>query len=68
MKTKLRVIIPSLINLDCWSIQLDSTKTISNLRSVTWPGYFAYHKSNSQIFGGVYIGHGIRNTDIPFMQ
>ena len=51
-----------------WSIHVDSTKTVSTLRNLVWPGYFAYHKSNTDEFGGVYIGYGIKNIDIPFMQ
>jgi len=53
---------------DSWSIHVDSTKTKSSLRSIVWPGYFAYCKANSDQFGGVYIGYGIKNVDIPFMQ
>ena len=53
---------------DSWSIHVDSTKTISTLRNLIWPGYFAYHKANTDEFGGVYIGYGIKNIDIPFMQ
>ncbi len=53
---------------DSWSIHVDSTKTISTLRSLVWPGYFAYCKANSDQFGGVYFGYGIKNIDIPFMQ
>ena len=52
----------------CWSIQTDSAKTVSNIRSLIWPGYFAYHKAGTTMFGGVYIGYGIKNVDIPFMQ
>ena len=51
-----------------WSIQTDLAKTVSNIRSIVWPGYYAYHKSNCDLFGGVYIGFGIKNVDIPFMQ
>ena len=51
-----------------WSIQTDSAKTVSNIRSLVWNGYFAYHKANSNLFGSVYIGYGIKNMDIPFMQ
>ena len=43
-------------------------KSICNLRNLIWPGYFAYHKANTNEFGGVYIGYGIKNVDIPFMQ
>ena len=53
---------------DTWSIQLDSNKTTCLLRSLVWPGYFAYCKANSDQFGGVYFGYGIKNVDIPFMQ
>ena len=53
---------------DTWSIQLDSTKTTCSLRSLVWPGYLAYCKANSDQFGGVYFGYGIKNVDIPFMQ
>ena len=53
---------------DSWSIHVDSTKTTSSLRSMVWPGYFAYCKANCDQFGGVYFGYGIKNVDIPFMQ
>ena len=51
-----------------WSIHVDSTRTVCTLRNLVWPGYFAYHKANTDEFGGVYIGYGIKNIDIPFMQ
>ena len=51
-----------------WSIQVDEMKSVSTLRNLVWPGYFAYHKANTNEFGGVYIGYGIKNVDIPFMQ
>ena len=53
---------------DSWSLHLDSTRTTCTLRNLIWPGYFAYHKANTDEYGGVYIGHGIKNNDIPFMQ
>ena len=53
---------------DSWSIHVDNMKSICNLRNLIWPGYFAYHKANTNEFGGVYIGYGIKNVDIPFMQ
>ena len=53
---------------DSWSIHLDSTSSTSTLRSLIWPGYFAFHNANTDQFGGVYIGYGIKNIDIPFMQ
>ncbi len=53
---------------NCWSIHVDSSKSVSNIRSLIWNGYFAYHKANTNLFGGVYIGYGIKNMDIAFMQ
>jgi radial spoke head protein 9 len=53
---------------NCWSVQINSSKTVSSIRSLLWPGYYAYHKANTDMFGGVYFGYGIRNVDIAFMQ
>lgn len=50
-----------------WSVQPDTTKTQVIIKSLLWPGYYAYHKLRSKIFGGVYIGDGIKNVDLPFM-
>ena len=50
-----------------WSIQLDPSKKISNVRSLLWPGYFAVHQSDSNIFGSVYFGKGKKNAELPFM-
>ena len=51
-----------------WSIHVDEMKSVSTLRNLVWPGYFAYHKAYTNEFAGVYIGYGIKNIDIPFMQ
>jgi len=50
-----------------WSIHLDCSKTIATIRSLLWPGYVAYHRANTLVFGGCYIGDGIKNKDLPFM-
>ena len=50
-----------------WSIQLDPTKTICNVRSLLWPGYFAVHKSNSNLYCGCYFGNGMKNAELAFM-
>ena len=50
-----------------WSIQLDPSKKISNVRSLLWPGYFAVHQSDSNIFGSIYYGKGKKNAELPFM-
>lgn len=50
-----------------WSLIKDSTESIANLRSNLWPGYFAFHRVNTPLFGALYIGSGVRNNDLPFM-
>jgi radial spoke head protein 9 len=50
-----------------WTIQKDTTESVAVIRNKLWPGYFAYHKTNSAIYGSLYIGNGLRNNDLPFM-
>ena len=50
-----------------WSLQTDESKTEVTIRSLLWPGYVAFHRTNSNIFGGVYMGSGIRSQDLPFI-
>ena len=50
-----------------WSVQLDSRMKNVSVRSLLWPGYFAFHRLGSSLFGGVYIGEGSKNVDLPFM-
>ncbi|CDW77660.1 UNKNOWN [Stylonychia lemnae] len=50
-----------------WSVQKDSSGRVAILRNLQWPGFFAYHKANSKIYGSVYIGEGLKNADLPFM-
>ena len=50
-----------------WSLQLDHQLKNVNVRNLFWPGYYAFHRLNSGVFGSVYIGDGIKNSDLPFM-
>lgn len=50
-----------------WSLQTDESKTEITLRSLLWPGYVGYHRTNSGIFGGVYMGNGIKSQDFAFL-
>ena len=50
-----------------WSLQTDESKTEITLRSLLWPGYVSYHRTNSSIFGGAYMGYGIRSQDLHFL-
>jgi len=49
-----------------WSIQKDSNGNVAMIRSYLWPGYFGYHKVGTKKFGGVYIGEGLKNLELPF--
>jgi radial spoke head protein 9 len=51
----------------CWSLQSDPSKCKVTLRSLLWPGYVSYHRANSKVFGGLYIGDGRKNVDLPFL-
>jgi len=50
-----------------WNLLKDTTESTAVLRNKLWPGYYGYHRANTNIFGGVYIGNGIKNLDLPFM-
>jgi radial spoke head protein 9 len=50
-----------------WSLQLDHQKKNVNVRNMLWPGYYAFHRLSSSVFGSVYIGDGVKNADLPFM-
>lgn len=52
---------------ESWSIQTDESKTEVTVRSLLWPGYIGYHRANSIVFGGVYMGTGLRCEDFPFL-
>lgn len=50
-----------------WSLQLSSDQNSISCRNLSWPGYYSFHKLNTNIFGSVYIGDGIKNVDLAFM-
>lgn len=50
-----------------WSINRDSVTNTVTIRSLLWPGYFAFSVANSPIHGSVYFGHGEKNDDIGFL-
>jgi len=52
----------------CWSVQKDTSGRMAIMRNFSWAGYTAYHCVNSADFGGVYVGDGLRNDDLPFMM
>lgn len=51
-----------------WTIKRDEiNKTVVLLRSRLFPGYYVYARANTSIYGGIYIGDGLKNVDLPFM-
>ncbi len=51
----------------CWGVQKDSSGRVAIIRNFLWPGFFAYHKAGSKVYGSVYIGEGLKNSELPFM-
>jgi radial spoke head protein 9 len=50
-----------------WGLQIDSKIKNVTVRSFLWPGYFAFHRMSTELFGSAYIGDGSKNIDLPFM-
>lgn len=50
-----------------WSIISDAITQKTEIKSFLWPGYFAYHIGCTKMFGGAYIGSGIKNKEVAFM-
>lgn len=50
-----------------WSLHLDTTESIANIRNFLWPGFFAYHKIGTTMYGNFYFGDGRKNNDLAFM-
>lgn len=51
-----------------WCLQKDSaTGSTAVLRNLMWPGSYSFHKANTKNFGSIYIGDGLKNTDVAFL-
>lgn len=51
----------------CWAARKDSASSLTTLRSLSWPGYVAFHILGTQKFGGLYVGYAQKNRDLPFL-
>lgn len=51
----------------CWAIRQDPSATLVTLRSLSWPGYVAYHAPDTTKFGGLYYGYAQKTRDLPFL-
>ena len=50
-----------------WTLHLDITGSVANIRNLLWPGFYSYHKVGTTLFGSFYFGDGRKNNDLPFM-
>ena len=50
----------------CWTFQLDMYRETALGRSLLWPGFQFYHNLNSNRFGSMYIGTGVKNMELQF--
>lgn len=51
----------------CWAVRKDPVADLVTLRSLTWPGYIAYHAPETMSFGGVYFGYAQKEINLPFL-
>mmetsp|Transcript_5566 Transcript_5566/g.17121 ORF Transcript_5566/g.17121 Transcript_5566/m.17121 type:complete len:285 (+) Transcript_5566:92-946(+) len=51
----------------CWAVRQDPSAALVTLRSLSWPGYVAYHVPGTNKFGGIYFGYGQKCKDLPFL-
>lgn len=51
----------------CWAVRQNPSATLVSLRSLSWPGYVAYHMPSTTKFGGTYFGYAQKSRDLPFM-
>ncbi|XP_054474932.1 radial spoke head protein 9 homolog [Anoplopoma fimbria] len=50
-----------------WSLQLECASNVCVLRSLLWLGLTFYNVPMTPQHGYIYIGHGTKNLDLPFM-
>lgn len=50
-----------------WSLITEPLTSQVLLRSLLWVGYVSYHVTDTNHYGGMYIGHGNKNYDLAFM-
>lgn len=50
-----------------WTLHLDTSESVANIRNLFWPGYYAYHKIGTTLYGSFYFGDGRKNHDLAFM-
>lgn len=51
----------------CWAVRKDPVGQVVTLRSLSWPGYAAYHLPETTRFGGAYFGYAQKTRDLAFL-
>lgn len=51
----------------CWAVRQDASAGLVTIRSLSWPGYTAYHGPQTSKFGGLYYGYAQKSRDLPFL-
>merc|ERR1711957_161939 len=51
----------------CWTVRQDPIANLVTLRSLSWPGYVAFHAPGTKRFAGLYFGYAQKNRDLPFI-
>lgn len=51
----------------CWAIRQDVAMNMVMLRSLSWPGYVAFHHPCTRKFGSLYFGYATKNRDLAFI-
>jgi len=51
----------------CWALRKDPTASLVTLRSLSWPGYIAFHAPETNKFGGIYFGYAQKDLSLPFV-
>lgn len=51
----------------CWTHRMSAGTSSVLLRSLSWPGYSFYAVADKGYYASCYIGHGIKNHDLPFL-
>jgi len=55
------------VPMGCWAVRQDASAGLVTLRSLSWPGYVAYHCPQTTKFGGLYFGYAQKSRDLPFL-
>jgi len=51
----------------CWALRKDPSASLVTLRSLSWPGYIAFHAPETNKFGGIYFGYAQKDLSLPFV-